>query len=570
MLRLGKSTGDTYEGSDECPYPTEVGNVNNGVEVTPGPSAMFRLAQTSPLGELEFLSEAKQDWQKGTIAVKEDTVFVHVVSKALPPDLKKNTKLRTLSRVYAHTDTENWEWNGSDRVLIHWPAGTPFQIMGSLGSVSNPYQRSCKNLKIKEPVTLDVNNEIVVWPYANVAVVLPPMFFSVMEEPYPISTPKQVVSFVNPQSVDQTLRNAVLEVAQNGVELQPGRSDSWDRNRTVFTSSNRTHIDTIKSWFDELNRSYRYKRYDMKVEAEVGEDRKRRRAALVMLNITDTNMEYKLTVSRARMYESPLKFRAHFIDLTLLVMVDTWHPEVDRFSNPFNTNEGGDDGRKKDGIILFSEEVQFKVHLKLWSLNSEKLSVLKELRIAFDGPIVAQTVDPSQIHSIISTMNYTDVLMNPIPPPKEGLHLEDQRMLIESTISNFKLACQKFDNFSSPYQNFESYCILWAGGLHMLLSKLHSDALQMRKTSEFQFFTYLSTLPEVIKHVLVHSNYFSNSNSDVNNLIKTVRKKTDQSFHYEIIRALQAKRHTNLISKLREAGLQAPRLSPSVAMKRKK
>lgn len=323
-LKLGPDPAPVgeYEASKQCPNPPGAGDLRNGVSLTPGRSAVFqRSAHTTEVDEMTA-EETEEDWKKGTVALDQDTTFVHVASAGLVTDLLEGDKLSTSARIYAHTDIENWTWKGADRVYITWPAGMPFQIMGELRG-SDAYQRSCMYLKTNKPLRLTPNEDgNIAWPFANVAVVIPSALYTVVDTPEPVPSPVQVAS----------LYERFASLVESADELPQDRSEKHNMNNTVFTSESEDLIKELKGVFDNIDG--KYQQYKTSFEARIDDRNKKRRAVLVALALQDSNLTYKLTVRRTCLYKG-LNLKANYIDMTGYVQSGLWNPRLYTFQTPY-------------------------------------------------------------------------------------------------------------------------------------------------------------------------------------------------------------------------------------------
>ena len=327
VLDEDANTHDMYEASMICPHPAGAGDIRRGVELTPGSSGAFLSADSTNYKSGRLSTEdVEQDWLKGTVALDEFSTFIHVASAGLPENLVEGSKLRTLKRTYSHTDTANWTWRGGDRVEINWPPNMPFQIMAGLRGAA-PYQRPCRFLKGEEAkdITLKPNsNGVIDWPFANVAVVLPPAFYSVDDTPTHVLSPKVAA---------QTFEVVSSEIIQTAVEMpHNGLIDPFNRNHTIFRSDDKDGIEKLKSFFDKNGGKYR--RYDTTLTTKIEDYNKKRKAFMVAVNISDSNLIYELYVKRTCMYEF-LSLTAHYIDFSGFVASGLWFPEDYEFQKPF-------------------------------------------------------------------------------------------------------------------------------------------------------------------------------------------------------------------------------------------
>lgn len=316
-----------YEASQTCPDPPGAGDLRNGVELTPGNSAViYRAADgKSPVDGVfktkYAAEETEQDWKLGTVALKEDAMFIHVATSRLPKNLVKGEVLRTDRRVYAHTDTKNWVWKGADRVYIEWPAGLPFQIMRTLRG-ADMYQRSCRYLQTDNAVTITPNEDGKIdWPFANVATVIPSALFSVVETPTPVKSP---IEFA-------LLRPKFKELGMSATTNPDSLNDE-----TIFASNSEENIKALKMAFE--NETGPFQQYSVKMETDIGDGgRKRKKAFLVAVAIEDSNVAYKLTVNRTCMYTA-LLLRARSIDMSAYVASENWDPRKYTFQAPYRNN----------------------------------------------------------------------------------------------------------------------------------------------------------------------------------------------------------------------------------------
>ena len=381
----------SYEASDKCPTPADVGDLRNGSNVRSGTSATFQLA-ADPITPNAFETDAAEDWQEGTLCLEEDTTFIHVASAGLPTNLQKSTMLRTQTRTYAHTELDNWTWNEGDRVIIHWSAGLPFQTMGSLNSNNrSPYQRSCKLLNRADSLTLEPSNEIITWPFANVATLLPPAFYTVAETPLIVQSPKEFArSKLSSETWDFTLssetKQQLAHVVDAAVEFPQEIGDPWDRNTTVFSSSSENEIVAIQILF--LKENSPYQRYELKRVDTVVDYRKRRRSFLVLTGFADSNMTYTLKVSRTSMYKET-HLRAHYIDFSGYVFGGAWLPEAWNFFNPYKEYP------TMNGLVLINNSLRMQVYLQMLTIYDRQ--TLETLKIAFDDEIINGAVDVNAV-----------------------------------------------------------------------------------------------------------------------------------------------------------------------------
>jgi hypothetical protein len=326
-LRLGPDPDPVeigYAASQICPDPPGAGDLRKGVELTPGDSGnIYRAADPRNsfigAGRTKTISEeTEDDWKLGTLVLEKDATFIHVATSRLPQNLLKGEFLRTDRRVYAHTDTKNWTWKGADRVYIQWPAGMPFQIMGTLRG-QDAYQRSCRYLQTNDAVTITPNEKGVIdWPFANVATVIPSALYSVVETPTRVKSPIEFA--LSMQQFEELGRSATTD---------PGSLN----DETIFTSESADDLKALQMEFEGVDESYQ--QYSAKLETNIGDGgRKRKKAFMVAIAMEDSNLMYKLTVHRTCMYTS-LILRATALDMTGYVAAGVWDPRKYTFQAPY-------------------------------------------------------------------------------------------------------------------------------------------------------------------------------------------------------------------------------------------
>jgi len=329
VINSDAETGN-YSASPYCPVPPAAGDLRNGVTLTPGRSGILKRADGGNYdGGLSLsLQETNDDWKKGVVVLDAPTTFVHVATGGLPVDLRMGDKLRMAERTYAHTDIEQWTWKGADRVVIHWPAGMPYQIMSGLRRDDmQPYVRSCRIMQSKDAVALtpkDVDGESVIeWPFANVAVVLPSAFYSVRSTPERVPDPQELAM----QNAELLDNNDLRQLANNAMVMP-----SSGKGLTIFSSDNEDNLIQLKSLFDKTDSGFQ--RYTSELSGKVVDAAKKRKAFLVAVAVMEHNMTFELRVERTIMYKE-LVIDAHYIDMSKSVALSMWNPEQYEFQMPY-------------------------------------------------------------------------------------------------------------------------------------------------------------------------------------------------------------------------------------------
>ena len=337
-----------YNSSETCPDPPDAGNLSLGADLSPGSSSAFFLASDDPQpwDPVYQIEEMNKDWESTKVVLEETTTFVHISSLKLPPNLTKGKKIRTSSRVYAHTDTKQWLWKGADRVYIRWTENLPFQIMGNLGSrgqgpVRNAeYSRSCRFLKSGQQVVLQPGADgKIEWPYANVAVSIPPAYFEVTNAPVPVRSPKlhllsTVWEFSLPAWQRSSEQEELYQIVMNAreVPLRQLIADLKDPMTTFFSSPNKALIESMQKMFptEGINQLY-----STKLSSEVVEERARKRALYVIpVDVDQQSVRYTLEVKRTSEYKG-LVLTALNVDMSSLVVSGKYDPANHAFENYF-------------------------------------------------------------------------------------------------------------------------------------------------------------------------------------------------------------------------------------------
>ena len=337
-----------YNSSETCPDPPDAGNLSLGADLTPGSSSAFFLASDAalPWDPLYQIEEMNNDWESTKVVLEETTAFVHISSLKLPPNLTKGTKIRTSSRVYAHTDTKQWLWKGADRVYIRWTKKLPFQIMGNLGSrgllpVRNAeYSRSCRFLNSGRQVVLKPGeNGRIEWPYANVAVSIPPAYFEVTSTPEPVLSPKQYLlsaiwEFSFPYRLQSSEQKEEYQVVINAREVPFDDELGFKKNprTTFFSSPDKAFLERMQGLFptEGINQLY-----STKLSSEVVEERARKRALYVIpVDVDQQSVRYTLEVKRTSEYNG-LVLTALNVDMSSLVVSGRYDPANHVFEKYF-------------------------------------------------------------------------------------------------------------------------------------------------------------------------------------------------------------------------------------------
>jgi len=376
LSRLGINSGaetSSYSASPYCPVPPAAGDLRNGVTLTPGSSGILKRAD---VGNYDYglslsLQETNDDWKKGVVVLDAPTTFVHVATGGLPVDLRMGDKLRMAERTYAHTDIEQWTWKGADRVVIHWPAGMPYQIMSGLRRDDmQPYVRSCRIMQSNDAVALtpkDVDGESVIeWPFANVAVVLPSAFYSVRSTPELVTDPRELAM----QNAELWDNNDLRQLANNALVVP-----SSGKGLTIFSSGNEDDLIQLKSLFDKTTYSG-FQLYTSELSGKVVDAAKKRKAFLVAVAVMKHNMTFELRVERTSMYKE-LVIDAHYIDMSKSVALSMWNPEQYEFQMPY-----GESASTRPVLIDGTLGPEFYVQAFIHSSESTD-----DLLVAFDTKI---------------------------------------------------------------------------------------------------------------------------------------------------------------------------------------
>lgn len=526
-LRLhAKETPSTeYQASNKCPEPAGAGDLREGVNVQSGSSPPFQLA-TDPITAILYRSQNPEiDWENGTQDLAKPTTFVHVATAGLPVDLREGTKLRTQLRTYAHTDIKNWTWNGGDRVIIHWPPGMPFQIMGTLNNsdVNNtPYQRSCKLLSNDRPVVLEPNEQgEVTWPYANVAIVLPPAFYSVMGTPRVVRTPKQVVA----DTFQLEGSKSVVDAARGAVEMPQLQEHKWNRNVTVFTSPSEEDLIVIFRAFERLNAPYQ--QYEMSLTSEVSDAQKKRKAALVAVGIASSNLTYKLTVSRTCMYQET-HVQAHYIDLSWYVRAGDWRPKDWAFYNPYKNVKN----RTENAVVLLKGSLKMQVYLEMWMYAED--DAMDNLRIAYDDTLLDDTLDMNTVQlQTFTPMQLREAFAAEF---RDQASPDQQTIVVKAFIRRFQTLANENEAGDLDYETFAARSEYLAVAASKLLPMVGQDALNVQvrdMTRPVLSYDYPRTLAEVLKQLID----MTGDGPIVDTLLQAVSRYTVQKFKDQLFKA---------------------------------
>ena len=543
QLRLHQTCSTEYQASKDCPTPSGAGDLREGRNVQTGDSAKFELA-TDQIRPVRDVKNAEYDWENGTTDLAEETTFVHIATAGLPINLKDGTKLRTLTRTYAHTDVLNWIWKGGDRVIVHWPPGMPFQIMGSLNNSRDaPYQRSCKLLNSKDPVVLAPDSDgKVTWPFANVAVVLPPVFYSVIGTPTSTQTPKEfAVDAFKPGSkngfIDDALNEMLTNTVRSAVEVPKVEEHAWNRNVTVFTSSEKQVVGRIQDVFKGINDPYQ--RYELELTPEVSDSQKKRKGLYVAVGLLESNLTYKLTVSKTCMYEET-HLKAHFIDLSGYVMGGEWLPKRWTYFNPYKTVKN----RIGNGLVLLNGSLRTHVRVKMFTFSND--DTLDDLRVAFDDTILDETVDLDTVRlQVLSAVELREQVDDSLD--KKGP--EEQMTIVRGFVRSFQSLVKDHDDGLVDFPNFASRCDYFAAAFVVLMESVDPANLNLTLKGQPQ------TIPESLKRII---RVIGDEDNNVSDLLCAVQRFTDQSFQHKLFREFDRDGEVVLMRKMMRCGMTPP------------
>lgn len=318
-----------YKGSTACPQPADAGNREGSTPVTLGSSGRlirafpergeykgealaayrdawdaFNFDSEKELWEMAWNTE--EDWSgedQKVVVLPKKAQFVHFARK-LPTGLVQGREVRSLTRLYAHTDVTKWEWaNGATRVVVDWPENMPFQIMGGFGASDGPYMFPCREGEDVPEGRFPDDND---WPYTNAAVVLSPALFRVENSPVETLPPEEAYKqWATKLESDALLKRT--EVWPLGVE-----------SCTLF-SPNQRDLEAIHEAMSVIPEDSEHKVYqsnlEMRWKRDVG---------------GDWYQVWALKVTRTSMYHD-LKLSAVDIDMSGWVASGDWDPTQYKF-----------------------------------------------------------------------------------------------------------------------------------------------------------------------------------------------------------------------------------------------
>lgn len=391
-----------------------------------------------------------------------------------------------------------------------------------------------------EEVTLQPNDKgQVMWPYANVPVVLPPVFYSVMATPTAVRSPKQLLadSVVAPLALQtsgqpmtdtpQTESNdSLLDTVRRAVEMPQFEEHHWNRNVTVFTSSSEEDLERIYNVCASMNSPYQ--KYELDLTTEVSDIRKRRRAALMAIGVLSSNLTYKLTVSRTCMYEET-HVKAHYVDLSGYVLSGVWLPEKWAFHNPYKNV----DHRTENGLVLLSGSLRILVLTKMLTTFSED-DTLDNLLVAYDDTILdgASDVNTANLRRL-SAVQLRETFESDF---RETAPLDRQRAIVGGFIRIFqsleKEKAEEAEGFND--NNFVKRCEHWSVASIVLLQNVQPAALHMTLWETNH--EYAQSLPQVLKKLTA---WIENEENLVEDLIRAVKTFAPTDFqnrlYYEFV-----------------------------------